>query len=221
MLTLALDAAGAACSAAIVHDGQVVGHRFAAMARGQAEVLAPMVAEAMNQAGITFPQLDLVAASVGPGTFTGIRIGLAMARALGLAAGKPVAGIASTDVVAAALPADLRAGRTVLVVLDSRRPELWVQPFAADLTPLADIAAMTADALPAWVTTLGPLVLAGDGAETVAAHLPAALLAPVQADASHVARLAEVRWPRRATLAPEPLYLRPPDVTIAAPSAQP
>lgn len=218
MLTLALDAAGAACSAAIVHDGRVIGHRFAAMARGQAEVLAPMVAEAMGQAGIDFTQLDLVAASVGPGTFTGIRIGLAMARALGLAAAKPVAGIASTDTVAAAIPEDLRAGRMVLVVLDSRRPELWVQPFAADLTPIADIQAMTADELTSWAADLGPLVLAGDGAVLVAAALPDAILASVRTDATQVALLAEHRWPRQATLPAEPLYLRPPDVTLATPA---
>lgn len=221
MLTLALDAAGGACSAAICRDGEVIGHRFAAMARGQAEVLAPMVAETMAEAGCAFAALDLIAVSVGPGTFTGIRIGLATARALGLAAGKPVAGIGSADVVAAAIPAALRQGRTVLVILDSRRPELWVQAFDADLAPLAPIAALTLAQIADWAKTLGPVVLAGDGAAQAAPLFADATLAPAQADAAQVAQLAAARWPAGAALAPEPLYLRPPDVTLAAGQVRP
>ncbi|HLO78809.1 MAG TPA: tRNA (adenosine(37)-N6)-threonylcarbamoyltransferase complex dimerization subunit type 1 TsaB, partial [Magnetospirillum sp.] len=143
MKVLALDSATSACSVALWQDGTVVARRFAEMARGQSEVLVPMVAEVLAQAGAAFEQVDLLAVTVGPGAFTGIRIGLSTARALALAAGKPLAGIATPEAVAAAVPEAERADRTVLVVLDSRRDELWVQAFSPGLEPLGAVAALT------------------------------------------------------------------------------
>ena len=96
---LALDAATTACSAALWVDGKIVARRFQAMNRGQAEALLPMVAEVLAEAQMTKP--DLIAVTVGPGAFTGIRIGLAAARGLGLAWNIPVAGISTTLALAA------------------------------------------------------------------------------------------------------------------------
>jgi tRNA threonylcarbamoyladenosine biosynthesis protein TsaB len=214
MKVLALDSATSACSAAVWQDGAVLARRYAEMARGQSEVLVPMVAEVMAEAGASFDQLDLLAVTVGPGAFTGIRIGLAAARALALAAGKPLAGIATPDVVAAMVPEDERRGRTVLVVLDSRREELWVQAFSADLAPLGEVAALT----PLEVAALypGPVVLAGDARDLVAPLLADAVLASSGGapDAQVLAALAALRWPAGRALPPEPLYLRPADVTM-------
>lgn len=214
MKILALDSATSACSAAVWQDGTLLAHRFAEMARGQSEVLVPMVAEVMAQAVADFAALDLLAVTVGPGAFTGIRIGLSTARALALAAGKPLAGIATAEAVAAAVPEAERHGRTVLVVLDSRRDELWVQAFSDALEPLGDVAALT----PMQVAELelGPVVLAGDARDLVAPLLPAATLAtsPGAPDAAQVAALAARRWADGSALAPEPLYLRPADVTM-------
>lgn len=214
MKVLALDSTTSACSAALWLDGDVRARRFALMARGQSEVLIPMVSQVMDEAGEDFAGLDLLAVTVGPGAFTGIRIGLAAARALALAAKKPLAGISTMEAVAAAIPAPERAGRTLLVAMDSKRDDIWVQAFAADLTPLCDPRALLpADAA---ASVAGPVLLAGDAAALVAPFLPHAPLsaAPGCPDAAIVAGLAAARWLAGTALAPEPLYLRPPDVTM-------
>lgn len=215
MQVLALDSATSACSAAIWRDGVVIARRFAAMARGQSEALVPMIAEVMDEAGVTFAALDLLAVTVGPGAFTGIRIGLATARALALAAGKPLAGIATPEAVAAAIPAAEREGRMVLVAVDSRRDELWLQAFDAGLTPLGAPAALRPDQ--AGDLVAGPVVVAGDAAALVLPHLHDAVAASSAGapDAAFVAALAARRWPAGTALPPEPLYLRPADVTVA------
>lgn len=214
MKILALDSATSACSVALWQDGTVLAHRFAEMARGQSEVLVPMVAEVMGEAGMGFDQLDLLAVTVGPGAFTGIRIGLSTARALALAAGKALAGIATTEAVAAAVPEGERQGRTVLVLLESRREEIWVQAFSALLEPLGEVAALTP--LQVAALDLGPVVLAGDARDLVAPLMPSASLASSigAPDAAQVAALAARRWADGSALAPEPLYLRPADVTL-------
>ena len=74
---LAVDAAGSACSAAVWRDGAIVARRFAEMEHGQAEALIPMVQAVMAEAGLGFESLDLIAASTGPGSYTGVRVGIA------------------------------------------------------------------------------------------------------------------------------------------------
>ncbi|MBF0326636.1 MAG: tRNA (adenosine(37)-N6)-threonylcarbamoyltransferase complex dimerization subunit type 1 TsaB [Alphaproteobacteria bacterium] len=217
MLVLAFDSATSACSAALWADGAVLARRFSAMARGQSEALVPMIAEVLAEAGKTMADIDLLAVTVGPGAFTGIRIGLATARALALAAAKPVAGITTPEAVAAAVPTPLRDGRTILVVLDSRREELWIQPFAPDLTALESPSAANPAQIAARFAGV-PLVLAGDGADLVRDLLPGAIVAEGAGapDAAIVAVLAAGHWAGGTHLAAEPLYLRPPDVTMPA-----
>lgn len=214
MLVLALDSAGSACSAALWRDGVVLARRFAVMTRGQSEALMPMVRDVLAEAGVAVDHVDLLAATVGPGAFTGIRIGLAAARGLALAAGKPLAGIATTEAAAAAVPAGCHPGRDRLVVMDSRRDELWVQEFAGDLTPRGPIRALTPCEAAAQAT--GPVVVAGDGAVLVLPLLADGVAAPGDGhvDAVQVAALAARHWPG-GTLPPQPLYLRPADVTMA------
>ena len=123
MLILAIDTSMAACSAA-VHDSSrgVLARRFVAMERGHAEAIAPMVKEVMAEAGLGFAALDRIAVTVGPGTFTGVRIGLAMARGLGLALSIPVTGIDSLSAIATNEGA---MESPLLVVADARRSEVY------------------------------------------------------------------------------------------------
>ena len=92
MKTLAVDTALGACSVAITADGETLAHHWVAMPRGHAEALAPMVEQAMAEAGFAFADLDRLAVTTGPGTFTGQRVGLAFMRGLRIALGKPLIG---------------------------------------------------------------------------------------------------------------------------------
>src|SRR5438552_13886170 len=100
---LALDSSGAACSTALWRRGAVVARSRREMARGHAEALIPMLVETMSGAGESLKALDAVAVTVGPGAFTGIRIGLAAARGIGLAANIPVVGITTFAAIAEAV----------------------------------------------------------------------------------------------------------------------
>src|SRR4051812_35357837 len=119
MKLLALDTAMGACSVAIHHSGwDVLAKAFVAMDRGHAEAIAPMVRDVMAQAHISFGELDRIVVTVGPGTFTGVRIGLAMARGLGLALDIPVVGIDTLTAISVNLTED---GLPALVASDARR----------------------------------------------------------------------------------------------------
>jgi len=224
---LALDTSGAACSVALRdRAGRLLAHRFQALARGHAELLMPMLRAAMEEAAVGFADLALIAVTTGPGSFTGIRVGLAAARGLAVASGVPILGVTAFAAIAAAVVPAERNGRALLVAIDSRRGDLFIQGFAADLTPLAAPAAVTPAALVAAMPA-GRLLLAGDGAVRAVALLEAAgfAAAPASAagppDAADVATVALARWRQGETPAPPlPLYLRSPDVTLPASPAR-
>jgi tRNA threonylcarbamoyladenosine biosynthesis protein TsaB len=215
MYVLAIDTSTSACSAALLDGDAVVAHRLLVMARGQSEALMPMIRAVMAEAAIGFDRLDLLAVTVGPGAFTGLRIGLAAARGLALATGLPLAGVTTTRAVAQAVPIAERAGHTLAVAIESRRDRPWVQMFDADLVPLSDIAARSADEVRALCP--GPLRLVGDGAAGLIAGLPDAVpgTAPGWPDARWVGRVGVDLWRRGVALPPQPLYLREADVTVA------
>lgn len=189
------------------------------MRHGHGEALLPMIAAAV---GVISPtEINIVAACVGPGGFTGIRVGLAAAQGIALAAGAQTIGVTSFAAAAAVLAGDI-AACAVLVAIDSRRSELYVQLIAASGEPMAPPAAIPPENLPAYVAGLigdAPLALAGDAVEPAAAALSGRTgLRPISGTAPDaVGVLAAARPIWRAGGMPEPLaplYLRPPDVSL-------
>ena len=214
---LAMDAAAAACSVALWREGRALAYRESPMARGHAEALMPLVLETMAESGLGFADLDKIAVGVGPGSFTGIRIALAAARGIGLALSLPVVGIDSFNAVATTISPSAMADRSLLVVIDSKRRELFGQYFDSHLAALGEALVLDPSTL-LERRPLGPLLVAGDGAD----HLPAVpdmtrAGGAGRPDARAIARLAAEG---RVILGARPLYLRPPDVTLVQPGPQ-
>jgi tRNA threonylcarbamoyladenosine biosynthesis protein TsaB len=216
---LAVDTALGACSVAVLESECVRAHRFAAMDRGHAEALAPLVQETMREAGLAFGDIDRLAVTTGPGTFTGQRVGLAFMRGLRLALKKPLAGITTLDAMAAAAMAEARTSRAA-VLHDARRGEVYML-VTGEIGPIVPLQLATVDdaiaAIIADALAPGTLAFAGTAGETAAERFRAvggsAVLSGIrQPDALWVARLAlAVAEPQTI---PKPLYLRPPDAKL-------
>jgi tRNA threonylcarbamoyladenosine biosynthesis protein TsaB len=217
MVILALDTSLTACSVALLlADGRTV-ERFEEMPRGHAEALFPMVEAVMTEAGIDYIALGKIAVALGPGSFTGVRAGVAAARGLALAAQKPLVGVGTLEIMArrcvAELPTEDREGGFV-IAHDARRDEVYLQCFHPGGAPLAGpVVASLSAALAHIPGTAG--TLAGSGAPALAqagaapgrrlrVRLPALL-----PHAGDLARIALNREPGVA--APSPLYLREAD----------
>ncbi|MEQ8814889.1 tRNA (adenosine(37)-N6)-threonylcarbamoyltransferase complex dimerization subunit type 1 TsaB [Thalassobaculum sp.] len=213
---LAIDCSAGACSVAVFDGATVLAAAHTAMQRGHAEALMPMVERVMAEAGLAWDRLDAVAATVGPGSFTGVRIGLAAARGIALAAGLPTVPVTSLEAVAEAAEP---GGEPLLVILESKRRDLYGQWFDPAGTALGAPRAAPPEAL--WADrpsgTAGARV-AGDAAAgfLAAPPDPAAALRPAGAsgpDARSVAAVALRRLAAAGAGPLTPLYLRPPDVT--------
>jgi tRNA threonylcarbamoyladenosine biosynthesis protein TsaB len=213
MKILAVDTALGACSAALVEDARVLAHRFEAMERGHAERVAPMVEELMADATTDLASLDRLAVTIGPGTFTGQRVGLAFMRGMRIALGLPLIGITTLATMAAEAKAETGLLRAI-ALHDARREEIYIE-MEGSLPPCVM-------AFRDAVTMLGGLahdtqiVLAGTAAsracDALANHF---VLSTVrQPDALWLARLA-MNAPA-SDVAPRPLYLRAPDAKLPA-----
>jgi tRNA threonylcarbamoyladenosine biosynthesis protein TsaB len=217
MIVLAFDTSTTGCAAAVLDGATVLARGEAPMGAGQSEALMPLLHDVMARAGMDWKRLELIAVTVGPGSFTGLRIGLAAARGLALALGVPVACVSTPEALAAGTPADERGKRRILVAIDSKRADLFVQTFDARLAPTAPVAAMA----PADAARLIPApLLVGDGAPKLVGLIPDSIpsRAPSRVDPVALAELAARRHAEGEALPPEPLYLRPADVTMAAAS---
>ena len=190
---------------------------------GHAERLLPMIDRVVGAAGLAPAALDIVAAAVGPGGFTGIRVGLGAARGIALALRARAIGVTSFAAVAATLTGNPHRPGVLLVALDSRREDFYVQLFdRRAATPLAPPQALLPDVLADYVAaTVGaaPLLIAGDMADAAATALGrrsgieiATGSAP---DATGVLAAAWRRFQSDPSGSPlRPLYLRPPDVSL-------
>jgi tRNA threonylcarbamoyladenosine biosynthesis protein TsaB len=213
MTLLAVESSGPGCSAALWRDGHVVAARRVPLTRGHAAALPPLVDETMRGAALGFETVDAVAVTVGPGSFTGIRVGLAAARGFGLALGVPVLGVTSFEAIAWSVPARARGQGALVVLIDSGRASRFLQAFDAALQPLAEPVAIELAALAASLPP-PPCVLVASGAldPAIAGGRPVVAAAP---DAAALAELAGARHRAGgAFLPPSALYLRPPDATV-------
>ncbi len=218
MKILAVDTALGACSVAILSGEQVLAHRFVPMERGHAEALAPMVEDAMALSTIAFSDLDRLAVTTGPGTFTGQRVGLAFMRGLRIALKKPLIGVTSLAAMAHQAMAETETG-CAAAIHDARRDEVYFAfegSDAARMEPrlLAFGAAMMKLQNVASNETIAVCGTAAVQAlEWGRAHGVEMVLSPVTApDAVWVARLA-MTMPATDT-PPNPLYLRAPDAKL-------
>lgn len=209
MIVLGLDTCLAACSVAVRDGDRVLAHACEVMARGHQERLAPMAERVMADAGLPFAHLQRIGVTVGPGSFTGLRVGLAFAKGLASALDVPLVGVGALEALAA------EADGLVFAAIDARRDQVYLQAFE-DGRPLMAPDALelgTAAARVAEIAAGRPLTLAGSGAPLLAGFAPGArLLTPEGADARLVARLAAGREPTPA----RPLYLRAPDARLPA-----
>src|SRR6478752_10365289 len=130
MRVLAIDTALEACSAAVFDTdrGGITASESIAMARGHAEAVMPLIARVMDLAEIEFANLDRIAVTTGPGSFTGLRVGIAAARGIALAAGKPAIGLSTLAAFAAPF---IAADDTlpVVVAIDARHDNVYLQVF--------------------------------------------------------------------------------------------
>ncbi len=213
MRLLAVDTALQRLSAAVGEGGRVRAARSIPLPRGHAERLLPFAADVLDDAGLAYADLDALAVTLGPGTFTGARVGLAAVRALALALDKPVIGFTTLQVLAVqARPAP---GETVLATLDARRSEVYAQTFDHDIRPLAEPRILGLDDI-ADVVPTGPAVVVGSGIRPLGERLPTTLrrarpaIAP---EAAHMIHLTH-RHGLRGGRAPAPIYLRRPDAKL-------
>jgi len=207
MLILSFDSTGASCSACLWRDGTVVAFTEEKMERGQDQRLLPIILDMMKKADCRFENLDRIAVTRGPGSFTGLRLGLAAARGLGLATRKPVLGINRFDLFYHQIRASSKTA--VLVVLQSKRKELFCRFYSLDGSH-AEPFMMLLENIPTFLKDKGSVVIGGDY------HLDGPLHSQMASEkevltAAYLASQADTASP---VFLPRPLYIRDPDVTL-------
>jgi tRNA threonylcarbamoyladenosine biosynthesis protein TsaB len=215
MRVLAIDTALEACSVAVLDSepDSILARESIAMNRGHAEALMPMLARVLDRAGMDVAGIDRIVVTSGPGSFTGLRVGIAAARGLGLASGKPVVGVSTLSAYAAP---SMAANETlpVVVAIDARHEHVYLQVFGAGGHTL-----VTPRLLPLRealrVASAGAPRLTGNAAKLLVAAWPQGERPP---SAIEQRPAPEIDWVARLGVAaedtgvpPKPLYLRAPD----------
>jgi len=204
---LGIDTATGSVGVALA-DTQVRAERSQLDPRRQAEVLVPLIDAVLTEAGVTVAQLTGIAVGVGPGPFTGLRVGVTTARVLGAALGVAVHGVCSLDVIAA----DVESDEPFAVATDARRREVYWATYSPSGERLSGPDVTAPADLPAHVRQ-GPVAGSGPGlySEIFADARP-----PVYPSAGTLIRIAAADLAAGRIAAPQPLYLRRPDVTMPA-----
>jgi tRNA threonylcarbamoyladenosine biosynthesis protein TsaB len=212
---LAIDTSLGACSVAVydIFLSQTLAVQSRPMMRGHAEALLPMAERVMHDAGLTFEQVDRFVSTTGPGSFTGLRVGIAAARGFALACGKPAVGVSTLDALCAPHTSE---SETVPIVaaIDAKHGNFFLQMMGAGGRVLIGPRIVALDEAIRSVA-IGLARIVGSGAETLASHWPEHVPAPLLVDPRAapdvvwVARLGAQADPERARA--RPLYLRLPD----------
>ncbi len=205
---LAFESSLGGCVASVI-NGDVAHSRAIETEREQAAKLMPMVQEVLAEAKVAFADIGLIVTTVGPGSFTGLRIGLSAARTLGLALNIPVQGVSTLEAVArSAVP----ESKPCLVVLESKRTDFYVQAFDGDKNPMGDAGCVEPDDLRALIAE-HDYVLCGDGLERLGAEGRSIKLL----DPEILARAGLALFLKNGGRAdkPEPVYLRGADVSMS------
>jgi tRNA threonylcarbamoyladenosine biosynthesis protein TsaB len=218
MLILAIDTALDACAAGVLDTdaGKLIAHQSQAMKRGHAEALMPLIACVMKESGISFATLDRIAVTTGPGSFTGLRVGLSAARGIALAAGKPVVGL--TTLTAYAAPVVSQNGeQPVISAIDARHDQVYFQVVSGDGSSLILPRVGSIDeALDA--ARFGAPHLVGNAAQILADRWPADVPPPFKVDPQPAPDITWVAWLGAAvtpdTAPARPFYLRAPDAKL-------
>ncbi|MES2097593.1 MAG: tRNA (adenosine(37)-N6)-threonylcarbamoyltransferase complex dimerization subunit type 1 TsaB [Pseudomonadota bacterium] len=200
MRTLVIETATAACSVALIEGGVVIAHAHEVVGRGHAERLVPMIAE-LPDGG----RAESILVDVGPGSFTGIRVGVAAARGLGLGWGIPVHGYSSLALIAAAQFAPDPGVRDLAVILEGGHGEVFMQSFIAEpFSTTAELASLTpTEAL----ARLDGRIAVGNGVRFLTTLDPDLDARDVLPDAAS----ARLLPPAFTALPPRPIYGRAPD----------
>nr|WP_314433402.1 tRNA (adenosine(37)-N6)-threonylcarbamoyltransferase complex dimerization subunit type 1 TsaB [uncultured Brevundimonas sp.] len=212
MRLLVIDTALGACTAAVFEDARKLAAQILPMTKGHQERLGGVVRDVVAEGGEGFDALDRIGVTVGPGSFTGLRVGLAFAQGLGAALDRPVVGISALDALAGSLTED---GSPVAALIDARRGQVYAKLFA-DGAALGPDEALTLEEAAQRIAALGPDVrLVGNGAAVLTEAFPDLKYAMIDDRAAPspeaLARLAATADP--ALNLPRPLYLRAPDAT--------
>jgi tRNA threonylcarbamoyladenosine biosynthesis protein TsaB len=215
MLILAIDTALDACAAGVLDTsaGKLIARETQTMKRGHAEALMPLIGRVMNQAAIAFTALDRIAVTTGPGSFTGLRVGLSAARGIALAADRPVVGVTTLTAYAAPV-VSTNSTPPVIAAIDARHDQVYFQVVSGDggalLSPRV---APIAEALAA--SRFGAPHLVGNAARLLADRWPADAAPPFQVDSQPAPDITWVAWLGAAvnpeTALARPYYLRAPD----------
>jgi tRNA threonylcarbamoyladenosine biosynthesis protein TsaB len=212
---LAIDTALEACSVAVLDTDRMGGmtSRSVPMMRGHAEALMPLIAAVMSAAEVEFSDLDRIAVTVGPGSFTGLRVGVAAARGIALAAGRPAVGLTTLSALAAPF-FEADETKALLAVVDARHDQVYMQLFGpGGRTLVAPRLASMRDAIRAAMAS--PTRIVGNAAKLIEAAWPDNERRPPQVSA---VRAPDIAWVARLGAATndvsdpvKPLYLREAD----------
>lgn len=207
MLTLVFDTCMGRCSAAVGNAGRILATRSDAMPRGQAEVLMPMIADVLAEAQLGIKDIKRLGVTVGPGSFTGVRIGVAAAKALALAHDLPILALTTLEAVALQVDAD-----EFLIAQDARRSEVYIQHFKQGKA-ISDPQLMSLeDARELAAKT--DLPIGGTGASLICDEAQNILQNDAEVRPESLLRLCQDGRPTQRHDQLQPLYLRPPDAKL-------